>query len=124
MQVEQEVDGAARVVILRVSGDLGDQDLLLLADRLETAADLEADFSLLVDLRQADGRTVTSVGVYALADRQLVFRSEARRAVVVPTDLGFGMARMYQMLRDARGTSMRVFRDYDTAVRWVSEGGE
>lgn len=122
MQVVRETDVARRVVVLTVSGEIGDQDLMGLADELGNAPDVEADFSLLIDLREADGRNVTSAGVEALAQRPLVLSPESRRAVVVPSQLGFGMARMYELLRQERGGSTRVFRDYDEADRWVRTG--
>jgi hypothetical protein len=122
MRVEVKVDAQARIAILEVIGELGDQDLLALADRLEKAPRVESDFSFLIDLRQADGRTVTSAGVSALAGRSLVVSRASRRAVVVPSELGFGMARMYELLSEQRGGGPRVFRDYDEALRWVKTG--
>lgn len=119
MQVERTIDAAARVVTLTVSGDLGDAELLSLGNEVGEAPGLEPDFSLLIDLRQAQGQKVTSAGVYRLVERALVLAPTSRRAVVVPSDLGFGMARMYEMLR-TKGGAPRVFRDYDEAVRWVT----
>jgi hypothetical protein len=121
MQVERRADATTRVVVLKVSGELGDRDLASLADELAKAPDVEAHFSLLIDLREADGRSVTTAGVRGLARLPLVLSQESRRAVVVPTALGFGMARMYEMLRHERGAT-RVFRDYDEALRWVETG--
>jgi hypothetical protein len=123
MRLERKIDTAAGVVVLEVSGEFGDEDLLGLADELAAAPGVEPDFSLLVDLRQAHGRNVTSAGVTALAARSLVLSPQSRRAVVVPSALGFGMARMYGLLRHEGGGDMRIFRDYDEARRWVETGG-
>ena len=120
MQVERTIDPAARVVVLTVSGEIGDAELLRLGDELAETPELESDFALLIDLRQARGEKVTTAAVYRLVERPLVLSAESRRGVVVPTNLGFGMARMYEMLRKNRGGSPRVFRDYDEALRWVS----
>lgn len=122
MQVERTIDAVARIVVLRVRGEIGDQDLLSLADGLEKTPEVESDFSLLIDLREASGREVTSGGVRALASRPLVLSPTSRRAVVVPTGLGFGMARMYEMLSEGRGGATRAFRDYAEAERWVTTG--
>lgn len=119
MKLERKVDPVARVVILEVDGDLGDAELMSLTSAVEQAPEVAPDFSLLIDLRRANGRSVSTPGVRALATQPLVLSASARRAVVVPTDLGFGMARMYEMLREGRGGGMRVFRDYDEALRWV-----
>ena len=122
MKVKRSIDSAARIVILEVSEHLGDAELLSLADQLEKDPEVSSDFSLLIDLRQADGRDVTSAGVQALASRSLVLSRASRRAVVVPSDLGFGMARMCEMLSERRGGSARVFRNHSEAMRWLEFG--
>jgi hypothetical protein len=119
VETQLKVDAAARVVLLTVSGLLGDAELMALSDVLAKNPEVTPDFSILIDLRQADGKTVTSAGVRALSTQPMVLSPASRRAVVVPSDLGFGMARMYEMLREGRGGGMRVFRDYDEARRWV-----
>jgi hypothetical protein len=120
MQVDRTIDSTTRLVTLTVIGDLGDDELLRLADLLTGGPKLDPGFSLLIDLRQANGQNVTPAGVHKLVVQPLVFDAASRRAVVVPSDLGFGMARMYEILRDGRGGGPRVFRDYDTARRWVT----
>jgi hypothetical protein len=122
MQLERTLDSAARVVVLTVSGALGDAELASLASELETLPGVTPDFSLLIDLRAAHGREVTTAGVRALAKQPLVLSPASRRAVVVPSVLGFGMARMYEQLSEPRGGGPRVFRDYDEALRWVQFG--
>jgi hypothetical protein len=92
---------------------------LSLASQLENVPEIRPDFSLLIDLRQAQGSGVSSAGVRALAERPLVLSPGSRRAVVVPSDLGFGMARMYELLSEDRGGGTRVFRDYGEARRWL-----
>lgn len=121
MHVNREIDAGDRVVILRVSGELGDEGLRSLAAELRSAPEVKPDFGLLIDLRNAVGRSVTTEGVRALARQSLVLSPDSRRAVVVPSDLGYGMGRMYQMLREGRGGEMSVFRDFDEARRWVSQ---
>lgn len=124
VEFERKVDTEARLVVLEVVGDLGDRDLLALADELEGAPEVERDYSLLIDLREARGKSVTTAGVTALATRSLVLSPQSRRAVVVPSQLGFGMARMYGLLREQRGGAARVFLDYAEARRWVETGEE
>jgi hypothetical protein len=51
-----------------------------------------------------------------------VLSPESRRAVVVPTVLGYGMARMYELFR-GEGAA-RVFKDYDKARQWIETGRE
>jgi hypothetical protein len=114
-----EVDSVHQAAIVTVRGELADDGLLEIYREIRKAPDIRAGFSLLIDLQDADGRGVTSAGVQALADAPLVFSAEAQRAVVVPSDLGFGMARMYEMLREEGSGRMRVFRDRGEARRWL-----
>jgi hypothetical protein len=122
MRVNREIDRAGRLVILGVSGALDDQGLIQLAAELRSDPEVKSDYALLIDLRAADGASVTALGVRALAQEPLVLSPTSRRAVVVASDLGFGMARMYEMLRDERGGAVRVFRDIGEARRWVTGG--
>ncbi len=46
----------------------------------------------------------------------------ARLAFIVPGDADFGMARMFEVFREAPGTALRVFRDADAARDWLSTG--
>jgi hypothetical protein len=121
-QIRRQINAVDRVVIMTVIGELWDQELLSLANELKKEPQVEPDFSLLIDLRQAKGGNVTRVGVSALAKVPLALSPASRRAVVVPSELGFGMARMYGLMRDERDGTMQVFRDFDEAQRWVATG--
>jgi hypothetical protein len=120
VNIDEQIDHTARVITLTLTGELSDKAMLGLAKRVADLPDATRAFSLLIDLRQANGRKITSAGVQALAQRPLVLAPESRRAVVVATALGYGMARMYELIRGTGG--MRVFRDYDEARKWVETG--
>ena len=122
MTIDHQIDHTMRMVVVTITGELTDKSLLSVADALKKAPGVEKDFSLLLDLRGADGQNITTAGVQNLAARPLVLSPESRRAVVVPSVLGFGMARMYELMRGTGG--MRVFHDYDEARRWIETGAE
>ena len=50
--------------------------------------------------------------------------SGSRRAIVVRDDAAFGMARMTQLMSrlDNADSTVRVFRDYDEAILWLTAG--
>lgn len=104
---------------LTLVGRLTDEGLLELHELLRSDPAVRPEHSLLIDLRQATGGGVSAAGVRSLSERPLPLSVESRRAVVVPSDLGFGMARMYETLRDQKGGAVRAFRDFVTAERWV-----
>jgi hypothetical protein len=77
---------------------------------------------MLIDLRGSSGKSITVAGVRAMAARRLALSPESRRAVVVPSTLGYGMARMYELMRGDGAGAPRVFMDLEQAHRWVSTG--
>ena len=45
---------------------------------------------------------------------------DSRRAILVDSDLKFGLARMFEELRDTMGEKgIRVFRNLDEALDWI-----
>jgi hypothetical protein len=80
-------------------------------------------FNEVTDLRRADLRAVTADGLRGV--RLLVSESVAgftgtfRTAVLAPTDLGFGLSRMYELMSDESTESVRVCRDAQDAAAWV-----
>ena len=120
MNIDREIDHTHRIILVTISGDMSDAELLDLADLIERMPGISPDFSILFDLRTANGQGVTSEGVRVAATRPMVLSPESRRGIVVPSMLGFGMARMYQLFRGESTT--RVFMDYDKARRWVETG--
>lgn len=43
----------------------------------------------------------------------------ARMAILVTTDVAFGLARMYQTLSSEMKTEVQIFRDRDQALAWL-----
>ena len=121
MTIDQQIDETHRTVLLTLTGTLSDEGLASLTELIENTPKVAKDFSLLIDLRFADGKKITTAGVQRLAAKPLVLSPDAKRAVVVPSVLGYFMARLYQLLRGRGG--MRVFMDYDEALRWIQTSG-
>ncbi|GAG37305.1 unnamed protein product [marine sediment metagenome] len=118
-----EIDSERRVIVVTVRGELRDEDFLEIHERLRTEPRLEPDFGLLIDLQGATGRDVTIGGVQNLIALPLLLSPKARRAIVVQSDLGFGMSRMYELQRRDLTETIGIFRDVDEAQRWLDEGG-
>ena len=70
-----------------------------------------------VDLQRVHGQML-QVAQRRIAGSEVINR-QAQSDVA---QLGFGMARMYAMLREEEGGAVRVFRDYDEARSWVESG--
>ncbi len=119
MDASYDFDSEGRVVIVTIHGELTDQGLLEGYDRLVGDPRFRPDYDQLVDLRDARGREVTAQGVQALVARPAEFAPTSRRAIVIRSDLGFGMARMYEILRGGQAGDVRVFKDLDAAKQWL-----
>lgn len=82
----------------------------------------------LVDLSEADLSLVSGSGLSELAE--LISDELARlnipsmrTAVYAPSDLPFGVARIYAAWSELSPEEVRVFRDRDDAIRWLSVSG-
>lgn len=122
MQVDLHIDHSHRIVTVTITGELSDDGLLSLGDLIEKNRAITPDCSMLIDLRGSSGKSITAAGVRAMAARRLALPAESRRAVVVPSTLGFGMARMYELLRGESAGAPRVFMDLEQAQRWIRTG--
>ena len=77
----------------------------------------------LLDLRAVERFEVTSAGLRKLVAIDVKYAKQqhapSRLAIVAPSDLLFGMIRMYQILSDSNPNSIRVFRDLSGVEEWL-----
>lgn len=116
------IDPELETAVVTMTGEITDDDFAEVYERLRDDVAVEARLCLLVDLRTASGKQVTTEGVRSFAELPTIFSPRSRRAIVVGSDLGYGMARMYEMLRRDIAGNVRVFRELDAAERWVKRG--
>jgi hypothetical protein len=118
-----------RIRTARYRGTVDDESLLAAYVGLITAPDFDPAVDDIVDLRDVSNLDITHEGMRRLVARVaeldiLGFRT--RVALVAPTTVAFGMGRMYELLRGTvRNTTedIRVFREFDEAVRWLRGNG-
>ena len=118
MPITFEYDSSRRLVSVRFFGVLSDDDLRdgqakeykLLRTRIRSKADHR---------RARRGRgTVTAEGLRNISIAT-PYGPGSRRALVATTDVMFGMARMFEMLREEDGDVFRVFRSMKEAMDWL-----
>ena len=112
------VDPARSLVLTRAWGILTGADMLNHARRLSADPRFQPQFSQLLDFRDITELPITAVEVREVAALN-PFGPGARRAIVVASDVAFGMARMYQILVEQSPQEFEVFRDIDEALRWL-----
>jgi len=123
MGIHYRIDEESKLVLAAVVGRVTNADVLEYAKRrLDEPDHLRASHEVM-DLRAiALDSPVTSEGVRRLAqfwgDRSGKIAG-GRLAIIAPSDLSFGMSRMYEALRDDGPDSIRVFREPLEALRWL-----
>lgn len=80
----------------------------------------------LVDTRPLEVLSVTRAGInrlITLADENDDIFAVSRWAVVADRDAVYGMARMYELLRERASYEVRVFRSLEDGTAWVLDPG-
>jgi hypothetical protein len=108
-----------RLVLSAASGVFTLTDALAHQDRLLKDPKFDPRYSQLINFTQTVSVKLSADDIRKLAERR-VFWPCARRAILVADDLGFGFARMFEMLRGEAGEKgIRVFRNLDDALGWI-----
>ena len=124
MSVRHAVDIHRDLVLTVYRDDLSDDDLRAHLIELRAHPHFHRLMRELVDLRGVTTVSVSSAMVSESA-RWLLHAPEARRALVAPTDLLFGLWRMYQTnLGEVGSSQLGVFRDLPPALRWIGLSSE
>lgn len=124
MPVEYHIDHAAGIVRSRGWGVVTAEDLAGHGRGLLADPDFRPELRQLWDLAEVTDSPMTFNDLTALAGTNY-FAPTSRRALLAPIDVSFGVARMFQMLRESKGErGIRVFRDRAAALRWLETGEE
>lgn len=117
------VDVACRLRIATFRGAIFDAELLDAYHPLLTDVRFDPALDDLVDLRAVSHMGVTSAGLHriiALYDEREPANLPTRSALVAPTDVLYGVSRMFQTLRgDGHAAEVEVFRTLEAANRWL-----
>ncbi len=112
------IDTEQRVILAEASGLLTIDDLISAQRRMQEDPDYDNAFRFLLDLRDVTEVQISSEELRLLADKSS-FDSTAKRAYVVPSELVFGMARVYSAFTTADPGALQIFRDMDEARSWL-----
>jgi hypothetical protein len=118
MAHDVEINPVLGLAILRLSGHVMFGDLAAAARALGADPRFVPTYALLLDLREATDVTLTREEMQSLA-RITPVAATSRRAILVGRTSVYGMARMYEMIRENQ-TSMDTVR----ACRTVAEASE
>jgi hypothetical protein len=116
--MHSQIDVARGLVLARGWDTLTDQDVLGSLRAVATDPRFRPDMRHLIDFRDITKLDITSVGVRTAADNRY-FGAGARRAFVLGSESAYGMARMYQILRDTAPDTLELFREPEPALEWL-----
>ena len=112
------IDPVRRLVIISADGVLLGAELLAEQKHLASEPLFKPDFSQLFDLTQVTDARISAEEVRAMA-ATTAFGPAARRALIVAEPLLYGLSRMFQLLLDERGGTLRIFTDRNEAEEWL-----
>ena len=124
MPIDYRIDPERRLILTHAWGVLTDADLLAHKERLLGDPALDPSLPELSDIRGIDRLDVTQAGVAAMVRHDAVHaarRPGHRMALVVPTGVTYGMARMYQSMGQGE-EGVGVFRTLEEAEAWLAQG--
>jgi len=110
------------VIFIRFTGELTGDELIAMAGalaRLESTFEVTphrlADFSQITEL-QLNFETLNR---YRAIREEALVKNPIKSALVAPSDLQFGFARMHQILGSNARIEVEVFREHHAAYRWL-----
>lgn len=112
------IDQHRSLVFSRGWGVFTDEELLWHAETLRADPRFDPGFRQIVNFLDLTDVRVSPEGVRTIAQIN-PFHTDSRRAVVVPSDLVFGLTRMFEAHSNSRPDQFRVFRTLEPAFEWV-----
>ena len=110
--------------LVRITGTgvLTDEEMIRCVSDLRSDPALEPDMRTLSDMRHIEV-AFTAKGIDEMVrvmDTTAERRKKAKAAIVVSSDLAFGMGRMLEMTAEERADPrFMIFRDMDAAYEWL-----
>jgi hypothetical protein len=113
------IDQERRLVMSTISGVFTLADGLTHQEKILKDPAFDPSFSQLLDCTHITQVELRPEDVRRLAQRS-IFSSDSHRAILVSSDLTFGLAQMFMIFREAWGEKgIRVFHNLDEALYWV-----
>jgi hypothetical protein len=119
MPADYRIDPENRRVWSSGTGVLTHEDITGHMSRLARDPQFDPSFSQLMDFRHITKVEVTTEQLIELTEVR-IFSPESKRAMVTLSGMHFGLARMYESYRTAKGDrAIRVFLDFKEALEWL-----
>lgn len=128
MPIEYRIDAGAGRVDSTHTGVVSDEEFLDTYRRMYADPAFDGGFDVMVDLLRTESSPRGAQALKMIADlgreRHRPGGRVPRIAIVASADLSFGLARMYEGYAVEVPANIRVFRDRELALAWLSEPHE
>ncbi len=117
-----QIDEDNNLVRIIAEGKLTDSEMLNLSHQLFCDKNFNIELNQLIDLRKVTSLCVTTKGIEQLVahERQCIGSKRCGKlAIIAPTDITFGTARMYQSLSFDETFMIQVFRKVGKVDEWL-----
>lgn len=122
MAIRIEIDGATKLRVVTFEGAISDADVINTFAAYWQSHDYDPSLNELYDLSPVTYEDVSTEGLRKIAGVNLDLNRDGpgvKVAMYAPTDVAFGLIRMYQVFVEGSSSEMRVFRDRDEALQWL-----
>src|SRR5205085_6189435 len=113
--IRYTIDRARRIVFTNWNGEVSVRDLEAYLKRLNSDPDFDSALDQLVDTTDVSAMNFSYNSLNTIQHLD-PFSMSSKRAIVAPSDITYGFARMYSAIRGGRFT---VFRNMNEAVEWL-----
>jgi hypothetical protein len=120
MPINSQIDSSLGVIFSTFQGVVTKEDISGQVEGFKTDPAFQPSFNHLIDTRGTTRFDLSSQGM-RLVSMHSIFNEKSRRAIVAEKKEIFGIARMYQLLREVNNKPDRVqvFRTMAEARRWL-----
>ena len=123
MPATYKIDVSRALVRTTITGHVTDGDLARHQQHLAADPAFSPAMCQVIEVADVTGLSVTNEGMRAIA-RANIFGPSSRRAIVAEQDAHYGLARMFQLLRDSAPEQIAVFRSRPAAYAWLGLAAE
>ncbi len=131
MPLELRYDAGKGIIYVTVDGNVHVDEFDGVTKAIVSSDEYPPDTPTLWDARSVHVKIDAGSGQAKGSEKQFLLdmiamrkrypeRGNAKLAIVVPSDFGFGMSRMYELLSGGLPQSIMVFRDFAEAEQWLS----
>lgn len=120
MAIDFKYDQTNEILLVTITGQLDMAALQLAAQKIASSNEFPANVNTIYDMTKMDFSNITTeFEENVIKLRKQLDRGDAKIACVTPTDVGFGMGRIYEVLSSNLPQQVRVFRTFEEAINWI-----